>query len=158
MNMINYTRTNSENPDFQNLVKGLDADLKIRDGDDHVFYAQLNKTDNIKHVIVAYDENEPIGCGAIRAYSEDTMEVKRMFVLLNKRGQGIASTILAALENWCGELGFRKCILETGINQPEALRLYEKNGYKRIPNFGKYEGIKNSVCFEKELKAADGTY
>ena len=150
--MIKLTQTNSENPDFQNLVKELDADLKIRDGDDHVFYAQLNKTDTIKHVVVAYENNEAIGCGAVRTYSEDTMEVKRMFVSPNKRGQGIASRILAALENQCSELGFKKCILETGIHQPEALRLYEKNGYKRIPNFGKYEGVKNSVCFEKELK------
>ena len=130
--MISYIQTNSENTDFQNLVKELDADLKIRDGDDHVFYTQLNKTDNIKHVIVAYDENEPIGCGAIRNYSEDTMEVKRMFVSVTKRGQGIASSILAALESWCRELHFKKCILETGIHQPEALRLYEKNGYKTL--------------------------
>lgn len=79
------------------------------------------------------------------------MEVKRMFVPLHKRGQGIASTILKALEIWCKELGIKKCVLETGKNQPEAIALYKKNQYNIIPNFGKYEAVENSVCFEKEL-------
>jgi putative acetyltransferase len=74
-----------------------------------------------------------------------------MFVPLNKRARGIASAILAALETWCRELGIKKCILETGKNQPEAIALYKKNHYNIIPNFGKYEGVENSVCFEKEL-------
>jgi GNAT superfamily N-acetyltransferase len=79
------------------------------------------------------------------------MEVKRMFVPLHQRGQGIASTILSALETWCRELGIKKCVLETGINQPEAIALYKMNHYNIIPNFGKYEDVENSVCFEKEL-------
>jgi putative acetyltransferase len=49
------------------------------------------------------------------------------------------------------EMSCNKCILETGNRQPEAIMLYEKNGYNRIPNYGKYKGIKNSVCFEKEI-------
>jgi putative acetyltransferase len=149
--MIEFKRTNSDDKDFQQLVITLDIELAIRDGDDHLFYAQLNKTDMIKHVIVAYENNETVGCGAIRHYSDDTMEVKRMFVPLNKRGHGIASLILRELEYWCKELNYKKCILETGKNQPEAIRLYKKNDYKVIPNFGKYIGVSNSVCFEKEL-------
>ena len=149
--MIHLQRTNADDKDFQELVKVLDLELKIRDGEDHLFYAQLNKTDTIKHVIVGYDQNIPIACGAIRYYSEDTMEVKRMFVPLEHRGNGIASIVLNELEIWSKELNYKKCILETGINQPEAIRLYEKNQYKRIPNYGKYENMATSVCFEKEL-------
>ncbi len=149
--MITIKRTNSDDPNFQKLVKLLDLELQERDGEEHSFYATLNKTNTLNHVVVAYDQEEPIGCGALRAYSNDIMEVKRMFVPLHKRGQGIASTVLAALETWCRDLGIKKCILETGKNQPEAIALYKKDQYNIIPNFGKYEGVENSVCFEKEL-------
>ena len=149
--MITIKRTNSDDPNFQELVKLLDLELQERDGEEHVFYATLNKTNTLNYVVVAYDQDEAIGCGALRNYSNDTMEVKRMFVPLNKRGQGIASTVLAALETWSRELGIRKCVLETGKKQPEAIALYKKNHYNIIPNFGKYEGVENSVCFEKML-------
>lgn len=149
--MINYTRTTSDNKDFQNLVKELDEDLKIRDGEDHAFYAQFNKTDTIKYAIVAYENEIPVGCGAIREYSGDTMEVKRMYVVTGKRGQGIASAILKQLELWTLELNFRKCILETGTNQPEAIAMYTKNGFEIIPNFGQYEKMEHSVCFQRVL-------
>jgi putative acetyltransferase len=149
--MITIKRTNSENNDFRELVKELDFDLKIRDGEDHVFYAQLNKIDTIKYALVAYEDDVPVGSGAIRPYSNDAVEVKRMYVRAGKRGQGIASIILKELENWGLELGYKKCMLETGKRQPEAIQLYKKNNYKMIPNFGKYENVENSVCFEKEL-------
>ena len=151
--MIKCIRTNSENEDFRKLVDELDADLRIRDGDDHSFYAQFNKIDAIKQVVVAYDDETPVGCAAIKAYSPNTMEVKRMYVQLNRRGQGIASTILKELEKWAVELSCTKCLLETGIKQPEAIGLYKKNNYKIIPNFGQYENVKSSVCFEKTLQS-----
>jgi putative acetyltransferase len=149
--MINCIRTDSENEDFQKLVDELNADLGIRDGEDHSFYDQFNKIDNIKYVIVTYDNEIPVGCGAIKEYSGDAMEVKRMFVLLNRRGQGIATTILKELELWAIELNYIKCLLETGKKQPEAIALYKKNGYTVIPNYGQYENVENSVCFEKIL-------
>jgi len=149
--MITCQRTDSDNPDFQKLVIQLDAYLRILDGDDHLFYAQLNKTDSIKHVIVAYQHGEPVGCGAIRKYADDTVEVKRMYVLENQRGKGIASALLNELETWAKELNYKKCILETGKRQSEAVNLYHKNGYNMIENYGKYKNMENSVCFEKVL-------
>lgn len=149
--MISIQRRDSGNPDFSKLAKELDADLKIRDGEDHLFYANLNKAAILKYVLVAYKDELPVGCGALREYAPGIIEVKRMYVRPAYRGQGIASQILATLENWCRELGYPKCILETGINQPEAIGLYEKSGYKKIPNYGSYAGAYNSVCFEKEL-------
>jgi putative acetyltransferase len=149
--MIHCIRTNSENEDFRKLVRELDADLSIRDGDDHSFYSQFNKIDKIKYAIVAYAGNEPVGCGAIKEYSPDSMEVKRMYVLPEKRGNNIGSIILKELEQWAGELKYKKCLLETGKRQPEAIALYKKNQYRIIPNFGQYEHVENSVCFEKTL-------
>lgn len=150
--MIHLLRTDSENPDFRELVTLLDADLKIRDGEDHAFYSQYNKIQAIKHAVVAYQEDEPVGCGAIKEYEPGTMEVKRMYVSEDKRGSGIASAVLKELEIWAAKLGYSKCILETGIRQPEAIALYKKNNYKIIPNYGQYKGIEDSVCFEKILE------
>jgi GNAT superfamily N-acetyltransferase len=79
------------------------------------------------------------------------MEIKRMYVKEDKRGKGIASIILRELEKWCIELKYEKSILETGLAQPEAIRLYTKNNYQRIPNYGQYEHVQTSVCFEKNL-------
>lgn len=147
--MFHIIRTNSDNPHFRQLVFALDKDLAIRDGDDHALYAALNTVDTIKHAIVMYEDELPVGCGALREYEPGITEVKRMYVLPEKRGQGIASGVLTALEDWAKELQYKKCILETGKKQPEAISLYHKNNYTVIPNYGKYAGIDNSVCFEK---------
>ncbi len=149
---MNIVRTNSDNPDFLGLVQLLDADLAIRDGELHSFYGQFNKLDKIKFVVVAYDDGKPLGCGAIKEYETNTMEVKRMYVPPGYRKKGIATTILAELENWARELSCTRCVLETGKRQPEAIGLYKRNGYRLIPNYGQYAGVENSVCFGKELK------
>jgi GNAT superfamily N-acetyltransferase len=144
-------RTNSENKDFIDLVKALDAYLAIIDGDDHAFYHQFNKTNALKHVVVAYENETPVGCGAIKPYGPDAMEVKRMYVKPAQRGNGIARQILYELEKWAKELSYSKCILETGKKQADAVRLYTKSGYSIIPNYGQYANMETSVCFEKEL-------
>jgi putative acetyltransferase len=147
--VIKTERTNSDNTHFKQLVIELDKDLAMRNGDSNAFFAQFNKTDTIKHVVVAYINNIPAGCGAVKQYDDTTMEVKRMFVLPEHRGKGIAALVLKELENWCKELGFTKCILETGKKQPEAIGLYKKHNYQVIPNFGQYADVEDSVCFEK---------
>jgi len=102
--MISVTRTDSDNQDFIDLVKHLDADLAERDGSDHSFYAQFNKINKIKYVVVAYENGKPVGCGAIKEYVPHIMEVKRMYTALESRGKGIASKVLTELENWAKEL------------------------------------------------------
>lgn len=149
--MIKIIRTDSDNQDFIELVKYLDAYLAKKDGDEHSFYSQFNKIDKMRHVVVAYKNDKPVGCGAIKEYSSNTMEIKRMYTLPENRGKGIATKVLTELEIWTAELSYEKCVLETGKRQPEAIELYKKNGYKLIPNYGQYVGIKNSLCFEKEI-------
>jgi GNAT superfamily N-acetyltransferase len=150
--MISVIRTDSANQDFIKLVKYLNADLAARDGDDHSFYAQFNTINKIKYVVVAYENDKPVGCGAIKEYASNTMEIKRMYTLPGNRGKGIATQVLTELELWARELSYQKCILETGKRQPEAIGLYKKNGYQKIPNFGQYGSIENSVCFEKDIQ------
>lgn len=149
--MIQIVRTTSENPDFVSLVKLLDTDLAERDGAEHDFYAQFNKIDKLQQVILAYEEGLPVSCGAIKDFAPAVAEVKRMYTLPESRARGIASQVLKELEHWAAELNYSKCVLETGKKQPEAIALYEKNGYVRIPNYGQYAGVENSVCFEKDL-------
>jgi GNAT superfamily N-acetyltransferase len=153
--MSGIIRTDSGNKDFIALVRQLDAYLAITDGEDHAFYDQFNKIQNIRHVVVAYENQHPVGCGAIKEFEADSMEVKRMFVKPENRGKGIAAKILAELETWAAELGYSKCVLETGKRQVEAISLYKKCGYSIIPNYGQYIGMDNSLCFEKKLEKTD---
>ena len=149
--MIEIKRTSSSEIDFQHLVSELDGELSKRNGETNEFFAQYNKIDQIKNVIIATIDNKPVGCGAMKAYDSDTMEIKRMFVPIEMRGKGIAVHILKNLEKWAKEMNYSKCILETGNKMPEAIRLYEKSNYKIIPNYGQYNGIEDSICFEKHL-------
>ena len=147
--MTKIKRSDSDDKDFQCLVTLLDQDLKIRDGDEHSFYDQFNKVDMIKNVVVYYENNLPVACGAFKQYDENTVEIKRMYVKNEYRGKGIGVIILTELEAWASELNYTSAILETGKKQPEAIRLYQKSGYILIPNFGQYENVENSVCMKK---------
>ena len=149
--MLTFLRTNSTHQDFISLVRQLDIELATIDGDEHSFYVQYNKIDKINHVVVAYENELPIACGAIKHFSENAMEVKRMYTLASNRGKGVASEVLNELEKWAAEMTYSHCVLETGVRQPDAIRLYEKNGYLPIPNYGQYAGVENSRCFEKAL-------
>lgn len=149
---MNLIRTDSDNNDFRELVALLDADLQIRDGAEHSFYAQFNKIDKIREVVVAYENEKAVGCGAFKEYEKGTAEIKRMFVRPENRGRGIAGEILAELEIWAKELDFTECILETGVKQPEAIRLYQKSGYEKIVSYGQYLNVENSVCMKKSIK------
>ncbi|WP_298486480.1 GNAT family N-acetyltransferase [uncultured Maribacter sp.] len=148
---MKLVRTTSKNKDFIVLVKELDAYLAITDGDEHAFYNQFNSIQSLKYVLVVYVNDIPVGCGAIKLLNTSSMEIKRMYVSPKTRGKGIATRILKELESWTKELNYTSCILETGIRQTEAVALYKKCNYNIIPNYGQYIGVKNSLCFKKEV-------
>ena len=87
-------RTNSQDIDFIHLVKALDAYLKITDKEEHDFYNQFNGIDVLNEVVVVYKDAtkkmHAVGCAAMKKFDETTVEVKRMYVLLEERGIGIA--------------------------------------------------------------------
>lgn len=150
--MYTYQRTTSDNLDFQDLVLDLDRDLAVKNGESNAFFAQYNTLNKIKHVIVAYDsQGIACGCGAMKEYEADTMEIKRMFVPLAQRGNGIAGQILVTLQQWAKELGYVNCVLETGDKMTEAIGLYKKHHFNVIPNYGPYAEIESSICFAKKL-------
>ena len=148
---MRFERSDSQNPEFIQLVLQLDIELAERDGPEHGFYQQFNKIDSIRHALLAFDGEEAVGCGAFKEFNDEIVEIKRMFVPDEQRGKGVASKVLKELEAWALELGYTTCILETGKRQPEAIALYKKNGYELIPNYGQYAGVENSVCFQKVL-------
>jgi GNAT superfamily N-acetyltransferase len=149
--MITIKRSSASDPDFKALVLQLDADLVDRHGEHREFYAQYNKISSIKFVVLVYSDGVPAGCGSLKEHSASTMEIKRMFVKHEYRRKGIAIMILQELEKWSLELSCSRCILETGLQQQEAIGLYRKCGYIPIPNYDQYAGFENSVCFEKIL-------
>ena len=151
--MIKTVRTTSADKDFITLVDQLNSELALRDGDMHEFYHQFNAIDNLNHVVLVYKNKVAVGCGAFKPFNDESVEIKRMFVPKNYRGQRIATIVLDALETWAKELGFKICVLETGKKQPEAIALYSRRGYTVTKNYGQYIGVENSVCFKKQLSA-----
>lgn len=149
--MTTIIRTSSDNTHFKNLVALLDADLAERDGEDNAFYAQFNGIEQLNNCVVLYVDDNPVACGAFKQFNKEAVEIKRMYVLPEHRGKGLASRLLLALESWAKELNYSNTVLETGLRQPEAIALYKKNNYTIIENYPPYEHMVNSVCFRKVL-------
>ncbi|WP_034062258.1 GNAT family N-acetyltransferase [Lacinutrix jangbogonensis] len=148
--MIEIIRTNSQNLEFKRLVQLLNSDLAKRDGKTHPL-SQFNTITNLKYVVLVLKKDKAIGCGAISKYDLNSMEIKRMYVSPEVRGQRIGENILSELENWSRELGSIKCILFMGSKQPQASKLYERNGYCLIKKYGKLKDIPDSLCLAKDL-------
>ncbi|HZG03885.1 MAG TPA: GNAT family N-acetyltransferase [Streptomyces sp.] len=110
--------------------------------------------------LVAYDERDrPVATGGWRAmerneenYRDGDAELKRMFVIREVRGQGLARRILALLEDDARRAGRIRMVLETGTMQPEAMALYESSGYAPAEKFGVYRHEPNSRCYAKPLR------
>lgn len=102
--------------------------------------------------VVAYGEDDKaIGCGAIRPINEDIAEVKRMFA--RAKAKGVGSEILHYLEKQAQNMGYSVLWLETRLINERAVAFYDKKGYHRIPNYGKYANKPEAVCFEKNLNS-----
>jgi GNAT superfamily N-acetyltransferase len=107
---------------------------------------------DIAHFVVAADaDGTPLGCGGLRQLDEATGEVKRMYVVPERRGSGVAAAVLAALEAHARAQGWTQLRLETGTALPDAVAFYTKHGYRPIPGFGAYAGQPTSLCFAKPL-------
>jgi putative acetyltransferase len=108
--------------------------------------------------VVAYDRatDEPVGCGGLRQLDADSAEIKRMFVVGPARGTGVSTLVLRGLEARAAERGWGTLRLETGPEQPDAMRFYEREGYTRIPNFGHYAEAVGSICYERVLERPQG--
>jgi putative acetyltransferase len=144
-------RTNSDNPDFKRLTSELDIELCKIYNTNPEDYEEYNRISGLPTVVLAYENEEVIGCGCFKAFNDTAVEIKRMFIRENQRGKGVASSILTELEIWAKEMGYSKVVLETGKGQPHAINLYKKHGYKQTENYNQYDELGISVCLEKVL-------
>lgn len=107
---------------------------------------------DIAYFVVATDpDGTPLGCGGLRQLDATSGEVKRMYVVPERRGTGVARAVLEALEEHARSLGWTHLRLETGPEQPDAIKFYTRHGYAPIPCFGYYVDEPTSRCFERRL-------
>lgn len=104
-------------------------------------------------LVVVEEEGALLACGALKRIGPDAAEVKRMYTVPGARGRGLGRQILGALIERGRALGYARLVLETGDLQAEALALYESAGFTRIPNYGYYVGMDNSLCYGLTLEA-----
>ncbi len=149
--MIEIIRTNSKDRDFEKLISLLDNELNDQYGDKQDYYDKFNKIEDCKTVVIAKSDNCPIACGCFKDIDNNAIEIKRMFVDKDFRGQGISKKILQELETWANELGHDYSLLETGYKQTVAISLYERFGYQKTDNYGQYIGIETSICMKKKI-------
>jgi GNAT superfamily N-acetyltransferase len=153
-----------DGPTAQSLVAALVVDIEERyAGDGEAEDAEDEWALGVDEVspprgvfLVAYLDGRPVGCGALRplaAAGAHVGEIKRMYTSPSARRRGVSRAVLARLESEAVGLGYRRLHLETGLRQPEAIALYETNGYHRIPNYGMYAASELSACFAKDVKA-----
>ena len=153
MSEITYVRCDGTSEDFIENCRLLDEDLDRRVGKviKRDKYTQFNLLDKIHEAIVVYQDGKPIGGGAIRAYDETTIELKRVFVRPEYQGNGVGTTLVSKLIEWAKELGYQRMILETGDLLAESVHVYSKLGFRKIPNYGAYIDMPESLCMGLEL-------
>jgi ribosomal protein S18 acetylase RimI-like enzyme len=149
--MIEIIRTSSNDKRFKSLITELDNDLLVRYKEDQYKFDINIQIDSLNTAVIAQITNITVGCGCFKEIDDHTVEIKRMYVNPYFRGFGVASMVINSLTSWARELLYDTAVLETGLNQPEAIKLYEKNGFQKIPSFEPYIGIPNSVCMGKKL-------
>jgi GNAT superfamily N-acetyltransferase len=101
--------------------------------------------------VVGYLDTDAVAMGGVRRIDDDTVEIKRMYVVPEQRGRGLSRVVLAHLESLAHQLGATRILLETGQKQPEAMRLYETAGYERVDGFGHYKCEPDSVSYGKTI-------
>lgn len=154
---MRFVYTDGSNRDFIELCHELDDFLnKLVGGEENrAEYIPYNQLDNIHNVIVAYDDDIPVGSASFKKYDGECAEVKRVFIKEEYRCKGIANKLMGLLENAAREQGYRYLILESSEPLVAAMALYRKIGYKVIPNYGQYKDMPDSICMKKKLWTAN---
>lgn len=149
--MIELRGVSWEDPVGARLRADQEAEVATRYGTDDSEPGPKPTAGDVTLFVIAYDGDEPVGCGALRALDDEHGELKRMYVVPGRRGTGVSIVLLHGLEDEARARGWDRLVLETGIEQPDAMRFYEREGYTRIPNFGYYAGFEISRCYAKTL-------
>ena len=142
-------------PTVRALIAALDAELEERYPDPsqrHTHLAEEQVVEGIGTFVVAWRDDVAVGCGALRTIEPGVAELKRMFVAPEARNEGVGGAIVLALVAEAGRLGIARLVLETGIRQQEAIRLYERHGFQPVPCWGEYIASSDtSRCYALDL-------
>ena len=144
--------TDSTNEDYVSLTEQLDGELESIYGEMQKKYHPLNQSQSLNQVVLIYMRNRAVACGAYKELTEESAELKRIFVLPDVRGRGISKRIVQELEADAQKSGYREIYLETGSKQQTAVSLYQSCGYELTENYGPYVGDTNSICMKKTIK------
>jgi GNAT superfamily N-acetyltransferase len=139
-----------DDPDATALRAAQRIEIEQRYGTPDSEPGQAPSAADITYFVVARRDGVAVGCGGLRQLDETSGEIKRMYVLPDHRGTGVSTALLRALEAHARALGWTHLRLETGTNQPDAVRFYTREGYRPIPGFGHYVEPA-SLCFERAL-------
>ena len=137
-------------PAARELIDALCAEMSERYGRPPSPFSVSEAAVEKSVFIIARRDGEPVACGALRPFDADSAELKRMYVVPAARRQGFARLAIAALERHARTFGYKTILLETGVGQPDAQRLYESCGYSRVSAFGPYIGNPSSICYQKQ--------
>ena len=154
MKMMRLIYTDGSNADFIQLCHELDDFLNELVGgeENRSQYIPYNQLNDIRDVLVAYEQDIPVGCASFKRYDANCAEVKRVFVRQQYRGRGIAKQLMARLEDVAKNKGYTTLVLESGEPLAAAMKLYRAIGYQVIANYGPYRDMPESICMEKKLK------
>lgn len=152
--LVEFRREKLAAPVVQRLISALNAELEARYPEEGANFFRLDPEEVAEGrgaFLVAYLEDKPVGCGAVRMIEPAVAEIKRMYVDPEVRGRRVGRQILLALEAQAIQLGAKRIVLETGPRQPDAIAMYAHAGFYEIPLYGEYIGSLFSVCMAKDL-------
>lgn len=149
---LEWIQTDRENSDFTALCQLLNRELVLKlSGSGDPISSRADKTDDFETVLLAKTNLVPVACAALRPFSTDTAELKRMYVLPERRNHGLGSILLGKCEEIARYRNYRFLVLETNILLPDAKRLYEKNGYVKRASYGPFASLQETICMQKAL-------
>jgi GNAT superfamily N-acetyltransferase len=154
MDVFNVENADVHSDEARRLIARLSRELAARYGDEDDGSGDFRPEDVLvarSGFVIARVGGEAVACGAYRPLAEGVAEIKRMYVEPAFRGRGLGRLVLAELEARARRDGYALVRLDTGTEQPEAMKLYETAGYHRIPNYGHFKNDPRTVCFEKAL-------
>lgn len=160
MNQITIKNVLPTHKEFIHLCNELDLylDNAIGGAKNREKFLKFNITSTLDYIIVAYHEDLPVGCAALRKYSDSNIELKRVFVIPSYRKQNIGGMMLEHLIIWARNVSFQKIILETGEFLAESIKLYKRYGFWEIEKYGEYVNMSESLCLGLDLSTNSITY
>ena len=153
MENVRYKRTDGNDIDFQKFYlsteeyySGIVGRVGNRKG-----FIPYNISESVKTVIMAYIENNPVGCAGLKPYSDTDAEIKRVWIEPQYRRHHIAVEMMKMIEDTAKCMLFQRTVLQTRAAMTEALSLYKKLGYYRISNYPPYDKLDGAICYAKNL-------